>query len=306
MTNFSFDTEDGVSLHVYGWRPSGAAKAVIHIVHGMSEHGARYGRVAEALTGAGYAVYAHDQRGHGRSVSNGGQLGHMADSRSFERAAHDITRLGAHLMAEHAGAKRVLFGHSMGSFHVQRVLYQRPEGIDAAVLSSTNGKPPAIATLGRGVARAERLRLGKTGHSALLTALSFGDFNKKFKPNRTEFDWLSRDEAEVDKYVADPLCGFPASTQTWVDLLDALPDLTLPDNLGLIPKDLPIYVFSGTQDAVGGMGVGVRSLVDSYRDAGLSKVDLRLYEGGRHEMLNETNRDEVVRDLIAWLDAKVG
>src|SRR5262249_10546445 len=153
---------------------------------------------------------------------------------------------------EHAGAKRVLFGHSMGSFHVQRVLYQRHDGVDAAVLSSTNGKPPAIATLGRGVARAERLRLGKTGQSALLTALSFGDCNKKFKPNRTEFDWLSRDGAEVDKYIDDPLCGFAASTQTWVDLLDALPDLTLPDNLGLIPKDLPIYVFSGTQDAVGG------------------------------------------------------
>jgi alpha-beta hydrolase superfamily lysophospholipase len=301
MTSFSFDTEDGLHLHVHAWRPAAPAKAVVHIAHGMAEHGARYARLGEALAGAGYAAYAHDHRGHGLSLQNGTQPGHMADSRSFDRAVHDIVRLGAHLMAEHPGAKRVVFGHSMGSFYIQRLLYQRPEGIDAAILSSTNGRPPPIATAGRGVARIERLRVGKRGQSSILTALSFGDFNKSFTPSRTDFDWLSRDEAEVDKYIADPLCGFAVSTQTWVDLLDALPELTEPENVGLIPRDLPIYVFSGTRDAVGGMGVGVRSLVKSYRDAGLSRVELRLYEGGRHEMLHETNRDEVIADLLAWL-----
>jgi alpha-beta hydrolase superfamily lysophospholipase len=299
--NFTFTAEDGHELYVHAWLPQGEPKAVVQIVHGMAEHAARYEALALALNAKGIAVYGNDHRGHGRSLAPGQILGHMAHSRSFDRSVRDVEKLAEHLRAEHPGKKLVLLGHSMGSFYVQRLLYTCPDLIDVAVLSATSGKPPPIATAGRGVARLERMRAGKDRPSGLLQALSFGDFNKKFAPNRTDFDWLSHDEAEVDKYIADPFCGFAVSTQTWVDLLDATSTLTEPANVGIIPKDLPIYIFGGTRDAVGEMGKGVDKLVRAYRAAGLN-FDVRMYEDGRHEMMHESNRAEVIADCVTWID----
>jgi alpha-beta hydrolase superfamily lysophospholipase len=193
----------------------------------------------------------------------------------------------------------------MGSYMTQQVLFEEPSLVDAAVLSGTSGEPDLLASAGRVVARAERLRLGERGKSALLTKLSFGAFNQAFAPNRTSFDWLSRDPAEVDAYIADPLCGFECTTTLWVQLLDALPRLALPSNHARIPKSLPVYVFAGAEDPVGGFSKSVRKLLDAYRTAGLRDVTFRFYAGGRHEMINETNRDDVVRDLRTWLDGKL-
>lgn len=303
-SHFTFTAEDGHELFVHAWRPDGEVKAVVQIVHGMAEHAGRYAELARALNAKGIAVYGNDHRGHGKSLAPGQILGHMADSRSFDRGVRDVVKLGQHLRGEHPGAKLVLLGHSMGSFYVQRVLYAHPELADAAVLSATSGRPPAIATAGRGVARLERLRVGRDRPSPILQALSFDDFNKKFAPNRTAFDWLSHDEAEVDKYVADPFCGFSVSTQTWIDLLDATPTLTAKENVGIIRKDVPIYIFAGTRDPVGEMGAGVDKLARAYREAGLS-FDVRMYEDGRHEMLHESNRAEVIEDCVTWINGAV-
>jgi len=177
--------------------------------------------------------------------------------------------------------------------------------IKAAVLSGTGGKPSLIAAAGRLVARIERRRHGAKGKSALLGALSFDEFNKAFRPNRTAFDWLSRDEAEVDRYVADPLCGFGVSTQLWVDMLDTLAFIARPEEQARVPRDLPVYVFCGSEDPVGERTRSVRQLLDAYARAGIEDVQHKFYPGARHETLNETNRDEVTRDLIAWLDANV-
>jgi alpha-beta hydrolase superfamily lysophospholipase len=155
------------------------------------------------------------------------------------------------------------------------------------------------------LARLERLRLGERGKSNLLTGLSFDGFNKAFKPNRTKFDWLSRDQAEVDKYIADPRCGFACSASLWVDLLDTLGENAKPERQALIPKDLPVYVFSGSRDPVGANTKSLVQLLGAYRAAGLTNVKHKFYPEGRHEMLNETNRDEVTRDILAWLDATV-
>lgn len=300
-SDFTFTAEDGHELYVHAWRPAGEPRAIVQIVHGMAEHAARYERLALALNEKGIAVFGADHRGHGKSLAPGQILGHMADSRSFDRAARDVVKLAEHLRAENPGKKLAIFGHSMGSFYVQRLLYTRPDVADAVVMSGTSGRPPAIASAGRGVARLERLRVGRDRPSGLLTALSFGDFNKKFAPTRTDFDWLSHDEDEVDKYIADPFCGFAVSTQTWIDLLDASPDLTARGNVGIIPKQMPIYIFGGTKDPVGEMGRGVEKLRESYREAGLN-VDVRMYEDGRHEMLNESNRQEVIADCVRWID----
>ena len=193
----------------------------------------------------------------------------------------------------------MLFGHSMGSFLGRRFVADHSDALAGAIFSGSSGKPPPIAALGRLIARVERLRLGPRGKSALLNQMMFGDFNKSFKPARTAFDWLSRDPAEVDRYVADPLCGFPFSTQLTIDLLDALAALADPASLAPIRKDLPIYVFSGEKDPV---GANIESLIDAMKSAGFSRLTTRIYPGARHETLNETNRDEVTRDLIAWFD----
>jgi alpha-beta hydrolase superfamily lysophospholipase len=302
-STFTLAAGDGTELFVYRWLPPAAPRAVVQIAHGLAEHAARYGRAAEALTAAGYAVYANDHRGHGRTAKTPADLGFFAARDGWHLCVDDLWQLHSRIAADHPGVPRVLMGHSMGSFLVQHFLGLHGEAPAAAVLSGSNGRPPPIAALGRLIARVERLRRGARGNSPLLDALGFAAFNKPFAPARTPFDWLSRDAAEVDRYVADPLCGFGPSVQLWVDLLDGLAEIARPALQARIPKRLPIYVFSGSRDPVGG---NLKQLLAAYAAAGLERVTARIYPEGRHEMLNETNRDEVTRDLIAWLDGVSG
>ncbi|HMN71683.1 MAG TPA: alpha/beta hydrolase [Rhodoblastus sp.] len=288
--------EDGAQIHVYRWLPESAPRAVFQIVHGLAEHAARYGRLAEALTARGFAVYADDHRGHGRTAA-AGELGFFAERDGWRKSVGDLWSLNRRIAADHPGLPIILLGHSMGSFMAQDFVADHSDAIAGLVLSGSNGPPPAIAGVGRMIARIERLRLGARGKSALLQAMMFGEFNKRFKPARTEFDWLSRDPAEVDAYVADPLCGFEFSNQLAVDLLDALGGLLKPERLARIRKDLPVYIFSGSDDPV---GASLPALAAAYRSAGLKNVEMRVYSGARHETLNETNRDEVTADLVRW------
>ena len=302
--NFTFKADDGQALFVYRHLPAGPPRGVVHIAHGMAEHAARYTRFAKALTDAGFAVYANDHRGHGRTAAVD-SLGFFASSGGFLRVVRDLEQLLAHEQQQHPGLPLVLFGHSMGSFFCQEVALRGQVALCALILSGTSGKPSPLAQAGRVLARIERKRLGERGRSDLLNRLSFGDFNRKFAPNRTAFDWLSRDEAEVDRYIADALCGFPVTTSLWVDVLDGTAGLADPARQAQIRKDLPIYLFAGARDPVGESGKSVTRLADAYRAAGLRRVTLRLYPDARHELLNETNRDEVTRELLAWLDQAV-
>jgi alpha-beta hydrolase superfamily lysophospholipase len=193
----------------------------------------------------------------------------------------------------------------MGSFVVQQLLFEHPNDMVAAALSGSNGKPPAIAMVGKLVARIERARVGKRSPSPVMQKLTFGEYNKPFSPARTEFEWLSRDPEEVDKYVADPLCGFAVSTQVWIDMLRALDRIANPANVAKVPKGMPLYLFAGDQDPVGDHGKGMKRLYDTYKRAAIFDVRLKLYPEGRHEMLNESNRQEVTDDFIAWCDEMV-
>jgi alpha-beta hydrolase superfamily lysophospholipase len=305
MQSSSFDLAgaDGTPLFVYRWLPADEPKAVVQIAHGLAEHAGRYERLAGALTAAGYAVYANDHRGHGRSARSPDDLGFFAAHDGWSRCLDDLWRLNRRIAADHPGLPIVLLGHSMGSFMAQQFIAQHGEVLAGAVLSGSAGKPAPIAAVGKLVARIERLRLGPRGRSGLIHAMAFGAFNKPFAPARTPFEWLSRDPAEVDKYVADPRCGFQASVQLWIDLLDALGPIADPAAQACIPKALPIYIFAGTRDPVSGKNnASLKQLLAAYSDAGLTRVMHRFYADGRHEMLNETNRDEVTRDLLAWLD----
>jgi alpha-beta hydrolase superfamily lysophospholipase len=216
--DFSFQAEDGANLHVSGWAVD-APKAVVQVLHGMAEYGSQYARLAAALAAAGSTTYAHDHRGHGKSISDASPPGHMADDDSWNLIVQDAHGVNREIARRHPGLPIIVLGHSMGSLVAQQLLFEHPGDMVAAVLSGSNGRPPAKAAAGKIVARIERARVGRRNPSHLLTRLSFGEYNKAFAPARTEFDWLSRDPNEVDKYIADPLLGFEVSTQTWVDLL---------------------------------------------------------------------------------------
>ena len=301
-TSFTLRAADGVEIFVRRWAPGAAPKAAVQIGHGLAEHGGRYARLADALTGAGYVVYANDHRGHGRTAARADNLGFFSTRDGWATVLGDLWQVTRRIAGDDPDRPIVLIGHSMGSFMAQQLMSEHGDAFAGIVLSGTGGRPSALAAAGRLIARVERWRLGARGRSQLLQAFSFGAFNKQFAPARTPFDWLSRDPAEVDKYIADPLCGFAASVQLWIDLLDSLGDVTSPARQARIPKRLPIYVISGSNDPVGGNCKSVRQLLDAYREAGLDRVTPHFYDGARHELFNETNRDEVTRDLIQWLD----
>ncbi len=301
-SEFTFRADDGQSLLARRWLTEGRPRAVVQIAHGLTEHSGRYARLAAALNAAGYAVYANDHRGHGPSTA-AADLGHFADEGGWDKVVGDLWTFNRLIAAEQPGAPIVFLGHSLGSFLGRSFIARHSDALAGVALSGSNGKPPAIATLGRLIAREERLRLSKRGHSQFIFKMWFGDFNKPFRPARTPFDWLSRDEREVDAYVADPFCGFPFTTQLAIDVLDALPHATSPASLAPIRKDMALYVFSGDRDPV---GANIQGLIRDLEGAGFTRLTTRLYPGARHETLNETNRDEVTRDLIAWLDGTVG
>lgn len=300
MEELTLEAPDGHRIAARFRAADAEARGLVQVAHGLAEHCARYARFADALAAAGWAVVTHDHRGHGKSARSARELGHFADEDGWLRVREDLRQVRA------AGRERVpegplvLFGHSMGSFISLSDQLDAPGSVDRLVLSGSNQGGGALVSAGLAAAKLERLRQGKRGKSKLLAFLSFGSFNKGFE-GRTEFDWLSRDEAEVDRYVADPWCGFDATNQLWIDLLEALLDNGRPERLRRIPPELPIYLLAGDRDPVSQGGKGVRALERQLRDAGARDVTRRLYADARHEMLNETNRDEVVADLVAWL-----
>ncbi len=300
-STLAVSANDGTSLHTYRWLPDGPPRAIVQLAHGMAEHASRYERFAQALTGAGYAVYANDHRGHGQTAS-AADHGYFADHDGFNTVVTDMSTLSEFAQAEHPGVPLVLFGHSMGSFLSRAYAAQHGARLAALVLSGTGGDPGPLAAVGKRVAGVQARLRGRHHPSGLMDKLTFGQFNSKFKPNRTAFDWLSRDDAEVDKYVADPLCGNVFSAAFYADLLGGLQQINSSSAFAAVPRDLPILVMSGELDPVGDNGKGPREVADKYRKAGVTDVTTTIYPEGRHEVLNDSNRDEATADVLAWLD----
>ena len=302
METRTLTTADGHIMHYHCWLPAQAPLATLAIAHGMGEHAARYDWVAGQLNEAGFAVYAQDHRGHGLSSSPEyfGDMG--ADG--WNRTISDAAELRALIQSNHPGLPHALLGHSMGAMLAQQYLYRFGEGLDAAVISGSPGLGSWLQLwLGHTIARFESWRQGADGESELLQDRLFGSSNEPFEADcesPTGFEWLSRDEDQVRKYVADPACGFVLRAGSVANLMAGAREARKARSVAGIPGGLPLYVFSGSADPVHGEEKGLKRLLTAYR-AQLSNVDYRLYPGGRHEMLNETNRDEVVADLIAWL-----
>jgi len=302
---FQHRLPDGTQACVHRWLPA-RARAVVQIVHGMAEHGARYERYAQALTGAGFAVYAQDLPGHGRSVRNADELGHFADQDGWARTLSAINGVRALAEQELQRLPHFMFGHSMGSFLLQDYVVEHGRDLAGAVFSATSGDLGPLRAIGLSLLRVEAAWFGGRHRSALAEMLTFKDFNRRFRPARTPFDWLSRDPAEVDLYVRDSRCGFRCSAALWISLMEMGGRLGDQARLARIPKDLPVLVIAGSDDPACQGEKGPRALESHYRKAGLGDVTVRIWDGGRHELLNDLCRDEVTAELLGWLGKKLG
>ena len=300
---FRFTAVDGPQVFVRAWLPDQVKpRAVVLISHGAAEHSARYERVADVLTAEGYAVYAEDHRGHGQTAGLLDKAGN-AGLDGFNGIVRDLKQLASLVRLKHEAAPLFLLGHSMGAALSQRFMQLHGELLSGAILSGSPGIRP---NLEQAAAYTAQLAQGDAADKVSeLFKQSFASFNEGLGPVKSGYEWLSRDDAEVQKYVDDPWCGFPFTNRLVAEMSQCALEAAQPQNIAQIPKSLPILLFSGTHDRVGGNGDFIDKLAALYRDARITDVQVILYPEGRHEMFNETNREQVHRDVLGWLNKHV-
>lgn len=299
MEKGTFRSVTGQRLDRRLWRPEGEPRAVVQLVHGMAEHIDRYDAPARALAEAGFAVVGHTHLGHGPKAA---LKGHFGDEHGWANLVEDVHALRLQTQAFFPGLPYFILGHSMGSFVTRCYLMDHGEGLAGAILSGTGYFAPAMVKAALAAANLVCLFGGARKPSALIDKLAFGASNKAFAPARTPFDWLSRDEAQVDKYIADPNCGFLFTGSGYREMFRGLNRLNRLGDLKRMNPDLPVLFFSGDHDPVGSMGKGVNRVAEQFRAAGLHNVSVHLYPEGRHEMFNELNGEDVYADVVVWLN----
>ena len=303
VQEFSFPSSDGIhQVGAVWWRPQDTPRGVVQLVHGISEHMGRYDGFARFLAEHGFAVVGHDHLGHGRTAADPSEYGWFADRDGWRYVLEDTHALFLRAGKACPDAPYFLMGHSMGSFVVRGFLSFWPGAVDGAILSGTGQEAQIKVNAGWILSTLVMRSRGPRAHSKLLDSLSVGAYNRQFGPNRTGADWISRDKAVVDAYCADPLCRFLPTAGMYHDMMEGLTLLARKDTLARLDPDTPVYFFSGDRDPVGQNGKGVEKVARWFRQAGVKDVTVRLYPEGRHEMLNETNREEVYEDVLAWLE----
>lgn len=296
---FTYTSVTGQSLEARKWIPEGKIRGIVQLVHGMAEHIDRYHGVGNALAEAGYLAVGHTYLGHG---GNAPIHGYFGDNEGWQYLIDDVDGLRKQISAEYPDLPYVILGHSMGSFIVRCYLMQYGKGLNAGVLSGTGYYAKPLVAAGLLMANAVCLFGGKRKPSPLINQIGFATANKPFEPARTPFDWLCRDEKKVDEYIADPNCGFLFTGAGYRELFRGLKRLTHTENLANVPSGLPVLFISGANDPIGEMGKGVRQVAADFEKAGIKNVTVKLYPDARHEMFNETNREEAYADLVSWLD----
>lgn len=289
-------------IHACRWLPEGEPKAVLQIVHGIAEFVERYDDFANFLTKRGFVVVAEDHMGHGQSVN--GCLGYFTGG--WFAAVADSYQLLTDTQKAYPDIPYVLFGHSMGSFMARSILCRYPDsGISAAIICGTGWQPapllPAAIKLVEGVCR----KHGETEPSPRLENLIFGSYNRRVEHPRTPYDWLTRDAKIVDAYMANPLCGFTPTAGLLRDMMKGIAYIERPENLASMKKDLPVFFIAGGDDPVGSYGKGVRKAAEAFQKAGMADVSTKIYPLGRHEILNEINKDQVYADVLGWIESKI-
>ncbi len=307
VSESSFLSSDGkTSLYYREYIPEGEPSGIVQLVHGVAEHIDRYDDFAAFLADNGYIVVAHDQLGHGKSAVDGDSLGFFCEDDGWGKALMDVRKLHDITAEKHPGKPYYLLGHSMGSFLARTYMIKYRTGLDGVVLSGTGQQSSALLNMGIMVATAEIRRHGPRYKSERVNNMAFGGYNKKYSDVRTTFDWLSRDESVVDSYIEDPLCGYIPSLGLLRDMFTGMEFIAKPKNMLRMKKNTPVLLISGDCDPVGENGKGVIRCYKGFLKAGLKDVTMKLYHEGRHEMLNEINKDEVYQDILHWLNNKSG
>lgn len=304
-TTDTYITFDKEKIFYYKWKTQKPLKGIIQLAHGVGEHAGRYQPIASLLQEQGYDVYANDHRIHGKSAKSNDHLGFYDGEDYFSDAIFDMRKLSKIIKEEHPNRKIILFGHSMGSLLSREYVTKYGDDLEALILSGTAGFMKGIGAVGLFSAKFFGKLHGKHRSNEILKNLFFNQFNKKFKPNRTKVDWISSDENQVDLFEADPLRIEDFSLSVFLDILKGSKKINKAPTFKNTPKSLPIYIFSGDKDPVGEMGKGVKRVAINYKKAGITDLTLKLYEGGRHEMLNEVNKNEVEKDLLNWLNERI-
>lgn len=291
-------------LNIHKWQPQ-APLAVVHVNHGLAEHSCRYERFALALAESGIATYAHDHRGHGQTTAPGAELG-LFGKGGVNAVIDDIEAVNRHIRKLHPELPVISFGHSMGSILAFNHALRHPGSMEGLALWNAGVDDNGLLAIYRILLKLSRYFRGSDTPSQIAKKLGFDAWNKKFAPNRTDFDWLSRDEVEVDKYIDDPLCGFDVSTGLWIELTDAIKIAADDANLAKLPKGLPVNLLGGEKDPCTEGGTAVKRIEQRMRSLEMEDVTFTLLNDTRHESLNEINRDETTASFIAWLQARFG
>lgn len=309
MSVFSDDTflstNGKTNIHVRRCTPDGEIRGVVQIAHGIAEHVERYDAFAQFLAGKGYLVVANDHLGHGQSINSPEDIGFFGETGGWDLAVSDMHKLYEATHAQFGSLPYFLFGHSMGSFLARTYIIRYPDDLTGAVICGTGQQSGLIVAGGKMMGTMECRKNGPRYKSEKLNAMAFGSYNKGYAEHRTDYDWLSRDPAVVDRYIADPLCGFIPSAGLFTDMMCGLQFIGKAANLSAMRKTLPVFLIAGEKDPVGEYGKGVRRVFDMFRKAGMQDVTIKLYPDCRHEILNELNKDEVMNDVAAWLDSKL-
>lgn len=306
FTDFTFRSSTARNtIHARKCIPDSAPRAIVQIVHGIAEHINRYDDFMNFLTENGILAVGDDHLGHGQSVTEADDLGFFNDKDGWDYAVMDEERLHDLIVDEYPNIPYIFFGHSMGSFITRTLIIKHPEMYDAAIISGTGHQSKALVYGGGIMANALVALKGARSDGKALNDVAFGTYLSHIENPRTPFDWLSRDVAAVDKYIADPMCGFICKASLYRDMMGGVKFVTSQKNINKMNKEKPIYFMSGAEDPVGDYGVGVEKAYKAFCDAGLHDVKMRLYPGGRHEMLNETNHTEVYKDILDWINEKI-
>lgn len=306
-STFRFPSCDGQhQIFARQWLPGeGSPRAVVQLIHGVSEYIDRYAPAARFLAEHGFAVVGNDHLGHGRTALGPDEYGFFREKDGWHTVAGDVHRLRVLMGGKFPGLPYFILGHSMGSFLARTYLIDWPGTVQGAILSGTGQESPALIALGWQIANGVCRSSGPRAHSKLVENLSFGAYNKQFAPTRTRADWICRDTAVVDAYVADPLCSFFPTAGMFRDMMEGLQYISRRSNLKKMNPTTPVLFLSGDRDPVGQNGKGVRKVAEFFRQAGCADLTVHLYPGARHEVMNETNRNEVMDDLLRWLQARL-
>ncbi len=304
---FYFPSKDGnTEIHTIEWKPEGEVRAVLQICHGMVEYIRRYDEFAQFLCGEGYYVVGNDHLGHGKSIQAKSEYGFFNEKYGNACVLGDMHTLRQRTEKKYPGVPYFMLGHSMGSSLLRQYIQMYGNGLSGAVLMGTVADHKKAALLfGKRLCRVMAAFRGWHYRSKMVDNLVLGAYNKKFKPARTRADWITSDNENLDMYVADPLCSFMSTVNAYYNVFSGMIGIQRKESVYMIPKGLPVLFVSGADDPVGEFGKGVRKIYEKYCAAGIRDVTLRLYTGDRHEILNETDRDQVYKDLLGWFEKHI-